>query len=124
MVAPVLAGRVAAAAERGARPDVVGRPATAAALRGGRVRRRRAAPSRGEAGHDGPMASFRTSGPAVGGSRPVGPALCGKLVPQFGPGDLVADDDGRGALVGSVLREPLVRRRVAAGRLEGEGAPT
>ena len=41
---------------------------------------------------------------SVGGSGPAGPALCGELVAELGPGDPVAHHDRGGAVVRSVLK--------------------
>src|SRR5215213_3556041 len=49
------------------------------------------------------MAGFRAFGPVLGGGGQAGPALCGELVAQLGPGDPFAHDDGRGANLRSLL---------------------
>ena len=71
LAAPLVPGRAAAAAQRGARGHVAGRPAARAAGRGGQVRRLRPAPPGGQARADRPVAGQRPVRPVLGG---IGPA--------------------------------------------------
>ena len=109
--AALLARRAAAAAQRALRRHVDGRSASAAARRGGAVRRLGASPAAGQARPHRPLAGLRPQRPQLGGVRPAGSPLRGELVVRARRHDPLEDGlRGRGSPGCVLMSRPPVPR--------------